>query len=377
MNEIKYDYLVVGSGFFGSVFARLAADIGKRVCIIEKRNHIGGNCYTQKIEDITKHVYGPHIFHTSNEKVWRFICKFADFNNFINRPKVIYKGRIYSFPINLFTLSQIYMVRNPYEAKAKLKKIIESLNIIDESTNLEDWCLSQVGREIYNKFIRGYTKKQWGKLPEELPSTIIKRLPIRFNFNDNYYDDLYQGVPIGGYTSIFQKLLNGIEVKISEDFKSNQIYLESISKKIIYTGMLDELLNYKYGELEYRSLSFKDDIYNLEDYQGNAVINYTHEGIPWTRSIEHKHFEFGEQEYTLVTREFPRQYIRGLIPYYPIQTRNNLDLYQKYKWHFSNDIMYQKYLLGGRLAEYKYYDMDVTIASAISLAEKELGRKLV
>lgn len=361
-----YDYIIVGSGIFGSVFAYEANKIGKKVLILEKRNHIGGNCYTEKIENINVHKYGPHIFHTNDKTIWNYINQFADFNNFVNRPKISYKNNIYSFPINLFTLYQLWGTRTPEEAKQKLEKV-KILN--NNPQNLEEWILSQVGQEIYEKFIKGYTTKQWGREPKYLPASIIKRLPIRLTFDDNYFNDKYQGIPVGGYTQIFEKMLDGIEVITGIDFLKDKSYFENKSKKIIFSGKIDELYDFMFGELEYRSLKFeKETLYG--DFQGNAVVNYTQQDIPYTRICEHKHFEFGTQEKTIITKEYPDTYDNTKIPYYPIGDSKNLELYEKYKLLTEKE---NRYILGGRLAEYKYYDMHQIIGSALTKVKKELN----
>ena len=294
-----YDYIIIGSGLFGSIIAHELKKLDKKILVIEKRNHIGGNCYTEKINDINVHKYGPHIFHTNDEKIWKYINKFAEFNNYVNKPKVNFNNQIYSFPINLMTLYQLWGVTNPEDAKKKLNSVKIKFN---NPTNLEEWILNEVGEEIYEKFIKGYTKKQWGREPKNLPASIIKRLPIRLNFDDNYFFDKYQGIPIGGYTQIFEKLLNDIEVIYNTDFFENRSYFESKTKKIIYTGKIDQLFDYIYGKLEYRSLKFINELYDIQDFQGNAIVNYTSQDIPYTRICEHKHFEFGKQEKTIIER---------------------------------------------------------------------------
>jgi UDP-galactopyranose mutase len=360
-----YDYIIVGSGIFGSVFAHELNKLGKKVLILEKRNHIGGNCYTEKIENINVHKYGPHIFHTNDKRIWDYVNQFADFNNFVNRPKVNFEQNLYSFPINLFTLYQLWGVKTPQEAKQKLEQVKISNN---NPKNLEEWILSQVGEEIYEKFIKGYTTKQWGKQPNELPSSIIKRLPIRLTFDDNYFNDRFQGIPIGGYTQIFEKMLNGVELMTEVDFLKNKTYFENKAKKIVFTGKIDELYDYAYGQLEYRSLKFETQtLYG--DFQGNAVINYTQQNIPYTRICEHKHFEFGNQEKTVITKEFPDVYDNTKVPYYPIADDKNLEIYNKYKNLTEKQ---KRYILGGRLAEYKYYDMHQIIASALVKFKTEI-----
>lgn len=361
-----YDYIIVGSGIFGSIFAYEANKIGKKVLVLEKRNHIGGNCYTEKIENINVHKYGPHIFHTNDKRIWDYINQFAEFNNFVNRPKVNFKENLYSFPINLFTLYQLWGTKTPEEAKNKL----EQLKIPNNNPqNLEEWILSQVGEEIYEKFIKGYTTKQWGREPKHLPASIIKRLPIRLTFDDNYFNDKYQGIPNGGYTQIFEKMLNGIEVITEVEFLKDKTYFENKAKKIIFSGKIDELYDYTYGELEYRSLKFETQILH-GDFQGNAVINYTEQDIPYTRICEHKHFEFGTQEKTIITKEYPDSYDNTKVPYYPIGDSKNLELYEKYKLLTEKE---KRYILGGRLAEYKYYDMHQIIGSALTKVKKELN----
>ena len=367
---IKYDYVIVGAGIFGSVFAREATDAGKKCLILDKRNHIAGNCYTNAClsesgEAIHAHAYGPHIFHTNNERIWNYANKFCKFNNFVNRPKVNYKDNIYSFPINLFTLYQLWGVKTPEEAKL----ILESKKIkIQNPNNLEDWVLSQVGEEIYDKFIKGYTSKQWGRSPDKLPSFIIKRLPIRLNFDDNYFEDAYQGIPESGYTNLFKKLNEGIEVKLNTDYFLNREYFESISNKIVFTGSIDEFFDYSLGELEWRSLRFENEILNIEDYQGNAIVNYTDIQIPYTRITEHKHFNFSKNCNTIITKEFPQAWDRTKEKFYPVNDDKNNKLYLKYK----EMINPHKFIFGGRLADYKYYDMHQVIGSALDRWKKEM-----
>jgi len=361
-----YDYLIIGSGLFGSICAYELNKKNKKCLVIEKRKHIGGNCYTENKEGINIHKYGPHIFHTSNEKIWNYINQFAKFNNFINRPKAKYKNSIYSFPINLFTISQIYGVSTPEEAEKKLKEVAIKN---DNPKNLEEWILSQVGYEIYEKFIKGYTTKQWGRKPSELPASIIKRLPIRFNYDDNYFNDTYQGIPIGGYTQIFNKLLENIEVKINCDYLEDKKFFDKIAKKIIYSGPLDVFYNYKFGKLNYRSLDFKTERVQISDFQGNAIINYTESEIPYTRIVEHKHFEFKSTNFTYITKEYPLEYLNNSEPYYPINDLKNNEIYHKYKEIANKE---KKFIFGGRLAEYKYYDMHQIIGSAINACLKEI-----
>lgn len=353
-----YDYLIIGCGLFGVTFAEQAKKDKKKCLIIDSRNHIGGNCYTENKDNINLHKYGPHIFHTNNDDIWKYVNKFTKFNNFINRPKVNYKNNIYSFPINLFTLYQLWGINNPETAKKKLKEVQIK---IKNPKNLEEWILAQVGEEIYYTFIYGYTKKQWGREPKELPSFIIKRLPIRLNFNDNYFFDKYQGIPIGGYTQMINNMLEGIDVLLNENYFDKRDYWNKKAKNIVYTGKIDEFFNYKYGELEYRSLKFETEKLLINDFQGNAYINYTEESIPYTRIIEHKHFEFGNQNYTYITKEYPDDWNKNKIPYYPINNEKNNIIYNNYK-KLTNE---KNIIFGGRLAEYKYYDMHQVIASAL------------
>ena len=354
-----YDFLIVGCGLFGATFANKAKESGKKCLLIDQRSHIGGNCYTENQEGINIHKYGPHIFHTNNDQIWNYINKFSKFNNYVNRPKVNYKGKIFSFPVNLFTLYQLWGVSTPHEAEKKLE---QSKIKIDNPSNLEEWILSQVGEEIYYTFIYGYTKKQWGKEPKELPSAIIKRLPIRMNFNDNYFFDKYQGIPIGGYTKIIENMLEDVEVILNENYFDKRYYWNNKAKNIIFTGKIDEFFDYKYGELSYRSLKFETKKIKTKDFQGNAIINYTEHEVPYTRIVEHKHFEFGEQEYSYITKEYPDFYDRNKIPFYPINDEMNNNIYAKYK----KESLKTNVIFGGRLAEYKYYDMHQIIGSALN-----------
>lgn len=359
-----YDYLIVGSGLYGAVFAYEMTKVGKKCLVLEKRNHIGGNCYTDKKDNINVHRYGAHIFHTNDKDIWSWINQFSEFNNYQHRLKVNYDDNIYSFPINLLTLNQIWGVNSPEEAKQKLLSVVTELNQVN---NLEDWVLSQVGLEIYEIFIKGYTKKQWGKDPLKLPSSIIKRIPIRINFNDNYFNDKYQGIPVDGYTKIFEKIFENIEVKTDVDYFSDKEYYNSLAKNIVYTGKIDEFFNYEYGELEYRSLEFKHQKLITEDYQGCSVMNYTKEDVPFTRIIEHKHFENSKSDVTWITKEYPKKYELGSTPYYPINDETNNVIYRKYKQLADNT---PNVIFGGRLAEYKYYDMHQVIGSALNKVKK-------
>ena len=360
-----YDYLIVGSGLYGSVFAHEATKAGKTCLVLEKKEHIGGNIYTKNVGGINVHEYGPHIFHTSNRKIWDYVNQFATFNNFVNRPKVSYKNKLYSFPINLLTLYQLWDVKTPEQATEKL---LANKVKIDNPQNLEEWCLSEIGTELYETFIKGYTQKQWKADPKELPTFIIKRIPIRTNFDDNYYFDTYQGIPIGGYTQIIEKMLSGVEVKLNTDYLADKDNWDRIAKKILYTGPIDAYFNYQFGDLDYRTTSFEHEMVPVKDYQGNALINYTDVDVPYTRVIEHKHFDQINVSHTLITREYPEVWKRGLTPYYPINNEKNTKIYNQYK-ELTKEL--SNVLFGGRLAEYKYYDMHQVIASALYDFEKE------
>lgn len=357
----KYDYLIVGAGLFGSIFAHEAKKRGKKCLVIEKRDHIGGNCYTQNIEGINVHKYGAHIFHTSNKVVWDYIQQFAEFNRFTNSPVARYKEELYSLPFNMLTFNKMWGVITPQEAEVKIKEQISQENIT-EPKNLEEQAISLVGRDIYEKLIKGYTEKQWGRKCTELPAFIIKRLPVRYTYDNNYFYDTYQGIPIGGYTGIFEKMLAGIEVQLNVDFFANREHYESLSEYIVFTGMIDEYFEYQFGKLEYRSLKFDNELLDTSNFQGNAVVNYTESEIPFTRIIEHKHFEFGSQEKTYITREYSKEYEEGDEPYYPINDQRNNEIYAKYKELADKK---SNVIFGGRLAQYKYFDMHNIIAEAL------------
>jgi UDP-galactopyranose mutase len=363
----KYDYLIVGCGLFGSTFARLATDAGKSCLVIDKRNHIAGNCYTKNIEGINVHCYGAHIFHTNNDLVWDFVNRFSRFNNFINSPKAVSKGDLYSLPFNMNTFYEIWGTKSPKQAK----DIIETQRFKGTPTNLEEQALSLVGNDIYYKLIKEYTEKQWGKSAKELPPFIIKRLPLRFNFDNNYFNDNYQGIPIGGYTQMFEKMLNRIDIKLSTNYFDDREYFDTLSDKIVYTGCIDEFFDYEYGKLEYRSLEFKNKILNEKNYQGNAVINYCDFTVPYTRILEHKHFEKAKTDKTVITYEYPQQYTENTIPYYPINSNYNQEIYKKY---FEKTKSLTKFLFGGRLAEYKYMDMHIVIESAMNKFKTSLKK---
>ncbi|MCX7983361.1 MAG: UDP-galactopyranose mutase [Bacteroidetes bacterium] len=364
-----YDYIIVGAGLFGAVFAHEAHRRNKKCLVIEKRNHIGGNCYTEVREGINVHVYGPHIFHTSNQRVWNYVHQFVTMNRFTNSPIAMHKGKIYNLPFNMNTFYQIWGVTTPQEAQAMIEKQ-RSAVAIAEPTNLEEQALKLVGHDIYEILIKGYTEKQWGRKATELPPFIIKRLPLRFTFDNNYFDDLYQGIPIGGYTQLFEKLLTGIEVKLQTDFFSERQSFQRIARRIVYTGMIDQFYDYCYGKLEYRSLYFEHEVLNVVNYQGNAIVNYTEREIPYTRIIEHKHFEYGTQPKTIITREYPREWVDGMEPYYPINTPQNMRIYEQYADRAKKEL---SVIFGGRLAEYRYYDMHHVIANALKAVQKEFG----
>ncbi len=358
--------LIVGAGFFGAVCARELVDGGREVLVLEERGHVGGNCYTEyhPEADCHQHVYGPHIFHTNDAAVWAYVNRFAEFNNFVNRPRVNYRGELYSFPINLFTMYQVFGVKTPEEAKARIE---QERVPIEKPANLEEWCLSQIGPTLYEMFIRGYTAKQWQTDPRKLPASIIRRLPVRFTFDDNHYRDRYQGIPIGGYTQIFERLLEGIPVEYGVNFLEDRDRWLSRYDHVVYTGALDRFFDYRHGELEYRSLRFDSELLPLNDFQGNAVINYTDTEVPYTRIVEHKHFDQSlSAPKTLITREYSVTWNRQLIPYYPINTGENQQRYRRYRQELEK--LKIPMSIGGRLAEYRYYDMHQVIAGALKLS---------
>ena len=365
---MKYDYLIVGAGLFGAVFAHEAAAKGKKCLVIDKRNHIAGNIYTEKIEDIDVHKYGAHIFHTSDKKIWDYVNRFAEFNNYINSPVAIYNDELYNLPFNMNTFSKMWGISTPQEAKDIIAAQIADLNIT-EPKNLEEQALSLVGKDVYEKLIKGYTEKQWGRDCKELPSFIIKRLPLRFVYDNNYFNDRYQGIPIGGYTKIVEKMLEGIEVRTGTDYFDFIRDNKNIARKTIFTGMIDEYYGYCYGPLQYRSVRFETEVLDCENYQGNAVVNYTDREVPYTRIIEHKHFEFGKQPKTVISREYSSEWKQGMEPYYPVNNEENNALYEKYRELADKE---SNVIFGGRLGQYKYYDMDKVIAAALECAGKEL-----
>lgn len=354
-----YDYLVVGCGLFGSTFARLATDAGKSCLIIDKRNHIAGNCFSENVEGINVHKYGPHIFHTNNKTVWDFVNRFAEFNNYIHCPKAIHKDKMYSLPFNMNTFYELWGVRSPESAKV----IIESQKFKGTPKNLEEQALSLVGTDVYKKLIKGYTEKHWGRSAKDLAPFIIKRLPLRFTFNNNYFNDRYQGIPIGGYTNMFENMLKGIPIVLKCDYLSDPEYFNSFAKKVVYTGCIDEFFNYQFGKLEYRSLKFKTDIFNIDNYQGVSQLNYTCNSKKYTRVVEHKHFDYFKTNHTIVTKEYSINHTSDTIPYYPVNTDDNQIIYKKY---LERSKQFTNIIFGGRLSEYKYMDMHVVIESAFN-----------
>lgn len=370
---MKYDYLVVGSGLFGSVFARQAADAGKKVLVIDKRPNIAGNVYTEKVEGINFHKYGAHIFHTNNTEVWNYVNRFATFNRFTNSPVANYKGELYSMPFNMYTFNKMWGVVTPEEAAAKIEE--QKKEITGEPQNLEEQAISLVGRDIYEKLVKGYTEKQWGRDCKELPAFIIKRLPVRLTFDNNYFNALYQGIPIGGYTKLVENLLEGIEVRLNEDYLEDKAKWNAMAEKVVYTGAIDAYFDYALGNLEYRSVRFENEILDVPNFQGNAAVNYTDKETPWTRIIEHKWFEFGKDENgndlpkTIISKEYSSEWKSGDEPYYPVNDKKNGELYQKYKALAEKE---ENIIFGGRLGEYKYYDMDAVIASALECARNQM-----
>lgn len=362
---MKYDYLIVGAGLFGAVFAHEMVKKGKKCLVIEKRDHIAGNAYTELNENINVHKYGAHIFHTNNKEIWQYINQFADFNRFTNSPIANYNGELYNLPFNMNTFYQMWGVKTPSEAKAKIKEQKNEFKI-ENPQNLEEQAISLIGRDIYEKLVKGYTEKQWGRKCSELPTFIIKRLPVRFTYDNNYFNDLFQGIPIGGYTKIVEKMLEGIEVKLNTDFFDDKEKWLKIADKVLFTGMIDEYYDYCYGELEYRGLYFEFETLNIENYQGNAVINYTDAETPYTRIIEHKHFENSDSPKTIITKEYPKTWIKGEEAYYPMNDQKNSELFNKYvKLSKKED----KIIFGGRLGMYRYLDMWQVIDEALKLVE--------
>lgn len=364
--EKKYDYLVVGAGLFGSVFAHEMTKKGKKCLVIDKRKHIAGNIYTENIEGINVHKYGAHIFHTSDKEVWDYVNSFVEFNRFTNSPMANYKGKLYNLPFNMNTFYQLWGVKTPEEAKAKIEEQRKEFAHITEPKNLEEQALVLGGRDIYEKLIKGYTEKQWGRPATEIPAFIIRRLPFRFIFDNNYFRDTYQGIPIGGYTKLVERMLDGVEVRLNVNYFEQKEELNQLADKVVFTGKIDEFFDYKLGKLEYRSLHFENELLDTDNYQGNAVVNYTEKEVPYTRIIEHKHFEFGTQEKTYITKEYPHEFSKDNESYYPINDDKNQSLYQKYKKLADQE---QNITFGGRLAEYKYYDMHQVVSSALEVVK--------
>lgn len=367
-----YDYFVVGSGLYGSIFAREATNKGYKVLVIDKRNNVGGNIYTEKVEGINFHKYGAHIFHTNNKEVWDYLNRFCTFNRFTNSPVANYKGELYSLPFNMYTFNKMWGVVTPEEAAAKIEE--QRKEITGEPKNLEEQAISLVGRDIYEKLIKGYTEKQWGRDCKDLPSFIIKRLPVRLTFDNNYFNALYQGIPVGGYTKMIENILDGIEVRLGVDYLEDREKWNCMARKVVYTGPIDAFFEYRLGTLEYRSIRFENEILDISNFQGNAAVNYTDRETPWTRIIEHKWFEFGKDENgeaipkTIISREYSSEWKPGDEPYYPVNDEKNSDLYMKYKALADQE---ERVIFGGRLGEYKYYDMDATVASVLERTKSE------
>ena len=370
---MNYNYLIVGSGLYGATIAQQAKKTGKSVLVIDKRPNVGGNIYTEKVEGINVHKYGAHIFHTNNKEVWDYVTSFVDFNRFTNSPVANYKGELYSMPFNMYTFNKMWGVVTPEEAAAKIEE--QKKEITGEPKNLEEQAISLVGRDIYEKLVKGYTEKQWGRDCKDLPAFIIKRLPVRLTFDNNYFNALYQGIPIGGYTKLIEKMLEGIEVRLNVDYLENKEELDKLAEKVIYTGPIDAYFDYKLGTLEYRSVRFENEILDKPNFQGNAAVNYTDRETPWTRIIEHKWFEFGKDENgndlpkTVISREYSSEWKLGDEPYYPVNDAKNSALYEQYKALAEAE---GNVIFGGRLGEYKYYDMDKTVEVALAAAKKEL-----
>ena len=364
----QYDYLVVGAGLYGAVFACEAKKAGKKVLVIDKRPQIAGNVYTQEVEGINVHVYGAHIFHTNNKRVWDYVNQHAEFNRFTNSPVANYKGELYSLPFNMYTFNKMWGVVTPQEAEAKIEEQKKAAGIT-EPKNLEEQAISLVGTDIYEKLVKGYTEKQWGRDCKDLPAFIIKRLPVRLTFDNNYFNALYQGIPMGGYTKLVAHMLDGIEVRLSTDYLANKAELDALADKVVYTGPVDAYFDYKLGYLEYRSVRFDTEVLDMPNFQGNAAVNYTDRETPWTRIIEHKWFEFGTQPKTVISREYSSEWKPGDEPYYPVNDEKNGALYQEYKALADAE---ENVIFGGRLGEYKYYDMDAVIAAALELCDNQL-----
>ncbi len=368
MSTVNYDYIIVGAGLFGAVFARQMTDVGKRCLVIDRRSHIAGNIYSEEIEGIQVHIYGPHIFHTDNEEVWRYVQRFAKFNHFRYEPVANYKGELYNMPFNMNTFHQMWGINTPQQAETILEQ--QRKEITGEPKNLEEQAIKLIGRDVYEKLIKGYTQKQWGRSCDQLPSFIIRRLPVRLRYDNNYFNHPYQGIPIGGYTRMVEKMLAGIEVKQGVDYLANKAELDRLAEKVVYTGPIDAYFQYKYGPLEYRSLRFETEMLECDNYQGVAGMNFTDAETPYTRIVEHKWFEFGKGNVgkTVITREYSKEWKPGDEPYYPVNDEKNQCLYERYKAMAEKE---PDVLFGGRLAEYKYYDMDKVIAAALTVSELE------
>ncbi|MDD7403863.1 MAG: UDP-galactopyranose mutase [Butyribacter sp.] len=365
---MHYDYLIVGAGLFGAVFAQEMTKRGKKCLVIDKRPHIAGNIYCEQTEGINVHKYGAHIFHTSNKKVWDYMNQFAEFNQYINSPVAVYKDELYNLPFNMNTFSKMWGIKTPQEAKDIIAKQIEQLHI-EEPENLEEQALSLVGKDVYEKLVKGYTEKQWGRDCKELPAFIIKRLPLRFTYDNNYFNDRYQGIPMGGYTQIVEKLLEGSDVLLETDYFEFRKDHQDIADKTVYTGMLDQYFDYQYGVLEYRSVRFEEETLDTDNFQGNAVVNYTEREVPYTRIIEHKHFEFGTQPKTVISKEYPSEWKQGDEPYYPVNDAKNEALVEKYRQLAQKE---KNVIFGGRLGEYRYYDMDKVVEAALEAVNREI-----
>ena len=374
----KYDYLIVGAGLYGSVFAQQAKEHGKKCLVIDKRNHIAGNVYTADVEGIHVHQYGAHIFHTNNKDVWKYVNRFAEVNRFTNSPVANYKGELYSLPFNMYTFNKMWGVVSPQEAKEYIEKQKKE-SLITEPRNLEEQAISLVGKDIYEKLIKGYTEKQWGRDCRDLPAFIIRRLPVRFTFDNNYFNALFQGIPIGGYTKMVENMLEGIEVQLNTDYLKDKEELNLLADRVVYTGPIDAFFDFQLGTLQYRSVRFETELLDITNFQGNAAVNYTDRETPWTRIIEHKWFEFGKDEHgndlpkTVISREYSSEWKPGDEPYYPVNDQKNTELYEQYKKLAENE---RNIIFGGRLGEYKYYDMDQVILQSLIMSKKELSKNL-